>query len=413
MRLVVLGVCACLALLSTSFAGDNWPEFRGPRGDGTCDARGLPTTWGKTHNVKWKTALPGQGWSTPVIWGGQVWLTSAAPDGKKMFALCVDKESGKIVRQVDVFENDEPEPKNDVNSYASPSPAIEEGRVYVHFGTYGTACIDTASGDMVWSRRDLDLDHKEGPGSSVILVDDKLVFHCDGMDVQYIVALDKATGNTLWKTDRTAHLAAQFPDFRKAYSTPIVVEVGGRRQIVSTGAHAAYAYDPENGAELWRLPFSGFSNVSRPVAGDGLVFINTGYIRPQLWAVRLGGSGVLSPGQVAWKAQKGVPRNPSAVLVEGLLYLIEDGGVASCLDAKTGEPLWSQRLGGNFSASPVVADGKIFACSQEGQTTVLAVGRRFKQLAVNTLEEGCMASPAISGKALYLRTKTHLYRIEQ
>ncbi len=390
----------------------HWPEFRGPRADGTCQGN-VPLRWSETENVRWKTALPGRGWSTPVLWGRWLWMTTATEEGKKQWALQVDKQTGRLVRQVLVFENLRPEPVNPLNSYASPSPVIEPGRVYVHFGTYGTACLDSETGRILWSRRDLKLEHKEGPGSSPILWQDLLIFHCDGMDVQYVVALDKHTGRTVWKTPRSVNLERFLPDFRKAYSTPIVVQTDWGPVLVSTGAQAAYGYDPRTGQELWRLRYKGFSNVCRPLLRGGLLLLNTGYTRAQLWALPLAPyRGVVPPERVRWRHTRNVPKRASIVATEGLIFMVDDRGVASCLELQTGKRLWTKRLGGNFSASPLLAGDRVYFFDQEGTTTVIQAASTWKVLARNRLEDGMMASPVVSQGALYLRPRSALYRIE-
>ncbi len=419
-----------------SFVDDHWPDFRGPGADGRAVAVRLPIEWSETKNVRWKTEIDGRGWSTPVIWGDQIWLTTATADGKQLFAICVDRGTGRVVHSVRVFDVEKPESINPLNSYASPSPVIESGRVFVHFGTYGTACLDTTTAKVVWARRDLKIDHKEGPGASPLLLDDLVIVPCDGMDLQYVVALDKRTGETRWKTDRSADLSAMNPDFRKAYATPVLIEIGGVRQVFNNVAHSGYAYDPRTGRELWRVPYQGFSNVSRPVVGRGLVFLNTGYTKPELWAVRpptttaasatpatalaepatkSTGSNAASANspQVVWKYSRGVPAKPSVVLVDDLLHFVSDsGGIVTCLEATTGREVWTHRLGGNFSASPICVAGRIYFCDDAGRTTVIAADRSYRALATNQLDDGFMASPAVAGDSLFLRTKRHLYRIE-
>ena len=408
--ILILAITAAIAN-----AADNWPDFRGPHCNGHAASARLPLEWSESKNVKWKTAILHRGWSSPVVWGDQIWMTTARDDGKELFAVCVDQQGGAIVRNVKVFDVEEPEPINKVNSYASPSPVIEEGRVYVHFGTFGTACLDTGTGKILWERRDLKLDHEEGPGSSPILAGDLLVVHCDGMDVQYIVALDKRSGKTVWKTYRSIDLTPFREDLRKAYCTPLLADVtGGGKQVISTVAQCAYGYDLASGRELWRLPYNGSSNVSRPVAADGVLYLNTGFIRAQLWAVRLGGSGELDESRVVWKFTRSVPTMPSVLLVDGLIYMVSDkGGVATCVDAKNGDEIWTRRLGGNFSSSPIYAAGRIYFFDDKGKTTVIAPGRDYRVLAVNQLDDGMMASPAVSGNSLMLRTRSHLYRFEE
>ncbi|MBC7852133.1 MAG: PQQ-like beta-propeller repeat protein [Pirellulaceae bacterium] len=394
-------------------AGENWPDFRGPAMDGHSDAKDLPLEWSEQKSVRWKSAIVGRGWSTPVIWGEQIWLTTATSDGKELYALCVNKESGEVTQRIKVFEVDKPEPVNALNSYASPSPVIEAGKVYVHFGTYGTAAINTETGSILWKRTDLKLDHKEGPGSSPVLFENLLILTCDGADVQYTIALDTANGETKWKTKRSVNFGLFPGDFRKAYSTPIVAQVDGKPQLIATAAQSAYGYDLESGKELWRFGYGGFSNASRPVVGRGMMFLNSGYMKPQLFAIKLGGSGNITETNFVWKQTSSAPNKPSPLLIDDHLYLVSDGGVASCLDTKTGEPVWTKRLGGSFSASPIHAAGRIYISDQDGKTFVFQTGSEYQQLAVNKLDEGCMASPAVSMQAIFLRTKTCLYRIEE
>lgn len=394
-------------------AGENWPQFRGPHGDGHSDATGLPLEWSETENVVWKTPIRGRGWSSPVIWGDQVWMTTATEDGRKMFALCVDRAGGKIVHDVLAFSGHQPEEIHSFNSYASPTPVIEQGRVYVHFGTYGTKCLDTQTGETVWARHDLRCNHFRGPGSSPILFGSLLILHFDGFDVQYIVALDKRTGRTIWRTDRSTDFGNIDGDLRKAYCTPMIANVDGQLQMISPGARAAMAYDPHSGKELWKVRYGGFSNASRPLFGHGLVFVNTGFGRPQLWAVRPDGRGDVTDTHVVWKLAKSVPTKPSPVLVGHLIYMVDDGGVGSCVEATSGEIVWQKRIGGNFSASPVYADGRIYLFDDRGTTTVIRPGRTCEVMAANKLDTGCMGSAAVVGKALVVRTKTHLYRIEE
>jgi outer membrane protein assembly factor BamB len=399
--------------VSTVGAGDHWPQFRGPTADGQAGNPGVPLQWSETQNVRWKTPIHDRGWSSPVVWGNQIWLTTATPDGKRMFAVCVDRDSGKIVHDVKIFDVEKPLPIHDLNSYASPTPVIEAGRVFVHFGSYGTACLDTGTGKTLWTRRDLPCDHFRGPGSSPILIGDHFIVHLDGFDFQYVVALDKKTGQTAWKTDRSVPWGNTDGDFKKAFSTPLLIEVDGRLELVSSGSKAAMAYDPATGRELWKIRYDQFSSTARPVFGHGLVFINTGFGKADLLAVRPGGSGDVTDSHVVWKATRGIPSKPSPVLVDDLLFMVHDGGVANCLEAKTGAEVWSMRLGGAFSASPIVADGRVYFFSQQGITSVVKPGRKFELLATNKLADGFMASPAVAGKAIFLRTEKALYCIQE
>ena len=408
-RLLIFAMCFGVV----AHGGENWPEFRGPRGDGSSDAVGLPLRWSETDAVKWKTPIHDRGWSSPVIWGNQVWLTTATADGKRLYAVCVARDSGKILHDILLFDDHQPEPINSLNSYASPTPVIEAGRVYVHFGTYGTACLDSASGEKVWTRRDLHCNHFRGPGSSPALFGNLLFLHYDGFDVQYVVALDKHTGSTVWKTDRSTDFAGADGDLRKAYSTPLVIGPPGQRQLISAGSKAAMAYDPQTGKELWKVCYPiGFSTTSRPLVAAGMVLFSSGSGRSELWAVRPGGRGDVTQSHVVWKVAKGMPFKTSPTLAGGLVFTVNDGGIASCIEAGSGAMVWQRRIDGQYSASPLAADGRIYFFSHEGKTTVIEAGRTYKELAVNMLAAGFMASPAVAGKALFLRTATHLYRIE-
>jgi outer membrane protein assembly factor BamB len=399
----------------------DWPEFRGPHGDGRADATGLPLTWSEKDNVVWKTPIPHRGWSTPVVANNQIWLTSATIDGRDSFALCVDATNGAVRFQEKIFHTDKPEPLgNNINCYASPSPVLDDQRVYVHFGSYGTACLDATTAKILWQRRDLPCRHFRGPGSSPIVFKDLLILSLDGIDVQYLTALDKRSGKTVWTTQRSAvwdDLDAkgkplQDGDLRKAFSTPLVVEPDGTPMLLSVGAKAAYAYDALSGRELWKVRHTCYSAAARPVFGQGLAFFATGWGKSELWAVRTGGQGDVSGSHLAWKILQGAPRTASPVLVDGLLYMLSDDGMATCLEAATGTVVWRERIGGSYSASPLAADGRLYCLSTQGKTTVLKLGRTREVLATNVLDDGFMASPAICGQALILRTRTHLYRIE-
>ncbi|HEY0985074.1 outer membrane protein assembly factor BamB family protein [Schlesneria sp.] len=403
-------------LLSSSISqgADNWPQFRGPLGDGHSDSQKLALTWDGQQNVVWKTPIHDRGWSSPVVWKDQIWLTTATADGHKCYAVCVDRASGRVIHDLHLFDVETPQPIAAMNSYASPTSVIEEGRVYVHFGTYGTACIQTESGEVLWTRRDLNCDHHEGAGSSPMLVDNLLIFNVDGRDVQYVVALDKFTGSTVWKTDRSADFQDVRPDLRKCYGTPIVVESEGQRQLVSVGARGTMAYDIGTGKELWKVTYGGWSIAPRPVYGHGMVYLINAYINPELWAVKLGGAGDITETHIAWKHTKTMPSRPSPLLVDDLLYLISSDGVATCLEATSGKVVWQERISGKFSASPLYARGRVYFFDENSVTTVIESGRHFSKLAVNVMDnEELMATPAVAGDSLYVRTATHLYRIDE
>jgi len=419
-------------------AGDEWPQFRGPDGTGHSSAMGLPLKWSESENITWKTAIPGDGHSSPVISGDQIWLTTAlvneiseeeqkrrlesAPNprgleiagGVSLRAICVDRKTGKLLRNLELFNVENPGPIHSLNSYASPTPAIDGGRVYVHFGTYGTACVEMESGRVVWKDDSLNIDHQNGPGASPIVWKNLLIVHYDGIDRQFVAAREKRTGDLAWKVKRSGRLPQKHV-FQKAYATPHVIEETDPPQLISPGSDWVYSYNPATGEELWRANYGklGFSTVPRPVVGHGMVYIITSFVKSRLLALKYDGQGDVSETHVVWKSDRQVPQKPSALLVGDELYLVNDNGVGTCLDARTGEEHWTARLGGQYSASPVYGDGRIYAFSQDGKTLVLKPGNEYEVLAENHLDAGFMASPAVAGKALFLRTETHLYRVEE
>jgi outer membrane protein assembly factor BamB len=413
MQRCILFAATLIAASLPAVAGVNWPQFRGPDGDGMSGEIGLSTTWSESEHVVWKTAIHGKGWSSPVIWKRQIWITTATEDGKQLSAVCVDRQTGRIVHDRLVFEIAQPQFCHALNSYATPTPVVEAGRVYVHFGTHGTACLDTASGKTLWTRQDFPCNHFRGPASSPIVYGELLIVAYDGFDLQYVVALDKKTGKTVWRRDRNIDYGTEDGDAKKAYGTAKVIEVDGKPQLVYPSAGATIAYVPETGEEIWRVNHGGMNAASTALFGHRRLYLNTAAGGFKLFAMRVGGSGDLTNTNVEWKCSQGVPTRSSQLLVGDWIFMVSDAGVASCLDAKTGKTLWQKRLEGEFSASPVYADGRVYYFNQTGTTFVVAAEPKFKLLATNTLNAGFMASPAVYEKALFLRTKTHLYRIEE
>jgi outer membrane protein assembly factor BamB len=383
-----------------------WPQFRGPDGQGHSEERGLPLEWSESKNVKWKAPVPGRGWSSPAIADGRVWVTTAiAGGGGSLRALAFDLELGRELVNVEVFRQRDGRLLNPKNSHASPTPIVEGDRVYVHFGASGTAALTTA-GDIAWKTQ-FPYESQHGNGGSPVLYDDLLIFSCDGSNDAFVVALDKWTGKVRWKTARRQ-------PFDQAYTTPLVIRVGDRDQVLSVGAYRAAAYDPRSGKEIWRVSYAdGFSNVPRPVYGNGLVYIATGFQQPTLIAVRPDGTGDVTRTHIAWTLRRGAPLTPSPLLVGDLLFVVNDSGIASCLDATTGEPYWVQRLGGEYSASPVFADGRIYFLNEAGLVSVVAPEKVFRRLATNRLDGDTLASMAIAAGSFFIRTDSHLYRIAE
>ena len=405
---------AVLLSLSVSVAivhADDWPGFRGPTGQGHSAEQGIPLEWSESQNVVWKTPVDGLGWSSPVVVDGRVWLTTALTDdtaeGGSLRVRAFDVETGEMVVDTEVFTIDDVRSPNPKNSLASPTPVVSSERVYVHFGAYGTAALAT-TGEILWSTR-FQYDSQHGNGGSPILYKDVLILNVDGYDTAFVVALDAATGEVRWKASR--------PDpISQAYSTPLLIQVGDRDEVVSIGAFRTSALDPATGEEIWRVGYpEGFSNVPAPAYSrdHGVVFIATGFQQPSLLAVRVDGTGDVTPTHISWKLGRGAPLTPSPLVVGDEVYVVGDTGIATCLDVRTGERRWRERLFGNYSASPLFVDGRIYFQSEEGLTTVIEPGTTFRELARNELDGRSLATPAVSNGSVFIRTDTHLYRIAE
>lgn len=434
-------VLACLAFVSCPLLADSpWPQFRGPAGDGVVSGQTAPLHFGEKQGLSWKTSLPGKAWSSPVIADGVVWVTTAVevfPNEEERLALleaagiekkkfkqlavaksiqlkliALDIESGDLIKTLDLTEIQTPDPIHSLNSYASPTPVIDGGKVYCHFGTYGTFCIDQTSHAIVWQRR-FPLEHSVGPGSSPFIDDDRLVLIQDGVQRQYVIALNKVTGETIWETDRP-EMDAPSGDQKKAYCTPIRIKgPKGRDQLICMASQWMISYEPATGKEIWKVRHGkGFSVVPRPVSDGKRVYFSTGFGKPVLWAVKVDGTGDVTDTHVAWTVAKGIPAKPSPVLHNGLIYVMEDNGVASCFDAATGDEVWKKRVGGKFSASPLMVGDRIYFGSHEGDVTIIAAGSEYEVLAENKLDGQIMASPAVFENTLIMRTAEAVYRFQ-
>lgn len=437
---LAFAVFFCLSVHCSVDAGDSWPQFRGPDGNGIAKDQTIPTEFGESDGVTWKTDLPGLAWSSPVIADGTIWVTTAIErvptkeerldllkkngiEERKFKQLSIAKsielkliaislKSGSVQKTIDLTAIDSPDAIHSLNSYASPTPVIDAQHIYCHFGTYGTFCIDLTSGELVWQRR-LPLVHSVGPGSSPFLLKNMLVLIQDGVERQYVTALNKATGETLWEVDRP-EMDAPTGDQKKAYSTPIAItDKTGREQLICMASQWMVAYSPETGKELWKVYHGkGFSVVPRPVFADDIVYFSTGFGKPELWAVKVDGSGDVTDTHVAWTVKQGIPAKPSPLIHDGLIYVVSDNGVASSFDAKTGDPIWKERIGGAYSASPILAGNNLYFGSHEGKVTVIHPGREPKIVAENQLDGKIMASPAIVDNSIILRTDKAIYRID-
>ncbi|MFV0442581.1 MAG: PQQ-binding-like beta-propeller repeat protein [Planctomycetaceae bacterium] len=414
---VMRSLCFVVALWSglqssLVLSAANWPQFRGPTGQGVAADTPVPTTWSERKNIAWKTPIEGRGHSSPVIWGDQVWVSTASVDGKALGAIGLDRKTGTILHKVTVFEPTKIDEPHADNTFASPTPVIAEGRLYLDFGTYGAACLDTSSGSIVWKNEHLQIEHQGGPGSSPVLFGDTFIVHRDGADHQYVAALDVQTGRIRWKRDRSAPFREN-PITHRAFASPLLYEYEGRTLLISPAADQCHAYDAATGDELWHIRYTGFSNVPCPVADGNHAYVCTGFFSPSLVAVRLGGQGDVTKSHVEWEYKAQIPDVASPILADRRIYFVSTKGVLSCVDAKTGERVFILRLGGNFSASPLYAGGHLYFCNREGVTKVVQPGEEAKVVSTNKLDSGIYASPIAVDGALYIRTETTLYRIEE
>jgi outer membrane protein assembly factor BamB len=398
----------------------NWTHFRGSNLDGLALTQNIPLKWDES-SVKWKTGIHDNGYSSPVIYNNQIWVTSAKADGKELYAVCIDFNTGEIIYDIKVFTPDEVEGKHSLNTYASPTPCIERGFVYVHYGSAGTACINTKNGSIVWKSTEFKCKHVQGPASSPIIYKNMLILHFEGTDVRYIVALDKSNGKFIWKSDRPAEPYEALTKIgRKAYTTPIILKVKGRDLLISNGSAICIAYDPNNGKEIWRVLGGAESTISMPFTEKGIVFWYTGFAvaadrtqYTELLAVNPDGEGDITGTNVIWKKQYGLSRNQclTPVIKDGLIYTVTTRNSLMCIDAATGEEVWSTHVTSNFDASPLYIDGNIWFFSVKGEVLVIKAGRKYEVVAENQLESGIWATPAVLRNSMIIRTQKYLFRI--
>lgn len=397
----------------------NWTHFRGSEMNGIAGVADAPLHWSASENVVWKAPVKGLGWSSPVVFGNQVWLTSATQDGKEYYTLCYDLVSGKLLNEKTIFTCTDPQRIHGTNSYATPTPCIEEGFVYVHYGTYGTACINTRNFEIVWKRDDLKCSHMQGPASSLILYKDKLIVHLEGTEDPYVVALDKKTGATIWKSVRPNVIYDKLePVYRKSYQTPIVIQVEGKELLISNSSFMCFAHDVNTGEVIWTIEYGYDSTVSQPLYWEGLVFVNSGWIfednKPfftRQYAIDPTGKGDVTKTHVKWMYEDEVPQIPTPVIFDGKMYMVHDRGMASCIEAKTAKVIWKQELEGNFNSSPILAAGNIYFFNVKGDCTIIKPGDHFEKVAENSIGETVKAVPAFIDKGMVLRTDKNLYLI--
>ncbi|HVY72213.1 MAG TPA: PQQ-binding-like beta-propeller repeat protein [Verrucomicrobiae bacterium] len=412
MKQSFLPLLAATQLLAASSHAGNWTEFRGPTGQGNISLKNLPLEWSDTKNVAWKQEIPGQGWSSPVLYQGKLYVTTAlmpAPEtGNKLSlkAVCLDAESGKVIWTTEIFAKDSVPGIHSKNSHASATPLIDGNRLYVHFGHHGTACL-ALDGKVIWRQETLGYSPVHGNGGSPVIVDNALIYSADGASDPFVVALDKRDGKVIWKVARVTPAKKKF-----SFCTPLVITVNGQKQVISPGSGAVCAYDPKDGREIWRARYGeGYSVVPRPVFGHGMIFLSSGYDRPVAMAIRVDGQGDVTDTHVAWTMTKGAPNTPSMVLDGDELYMLSDAGIASCVDAKTGTVHWQERVCGTSSSSPLLVNGRIYFQDETGLTVVVKAGKTFEKIASNALNERTLASCAAEDGALFIRAESHLYKI--
>jgi outer membrane protein assembly factor BamB len=396
-----------LLLIALGYFGD-WPQFRGPASDGHVAMDNVPLVWSDKTNIHWRASIDGLGWSSPVVVDGSIYLTTAVPKGNglALVAMAFDASTGKPLWEREVRAVDSVPSIHAKNSHASPTPIVHDDSVFVHFGTLGTARLACTDGSVQWLCTELIYPPVHGSGGSPMLRDGRLAIVCDGSKDPFVAALDANTGKIVWKTQRDVPASISH-----SFVTPSITRVDGKTLVLAPGPQHFAAYDLADGTEVFRVLAPGWSVVPQPIVYEDLVIYNHDYDNPELMAVRLGGQGDVTGTHVVWRRERSAPSTPTPVLVDGLLYTVSDKGIAACLDAKTGEQQWMERLGGNYSASPVYADGRILFLSEDGVATWVRSGTTFEILQRNEISGRTFATPAFDGTGMYLRTDTELLKI--
>ena len=397
----------------------NWTHFRGSGLNGHALVKNAPLNWGESSNIDWKVPVKGLGWSSPVVYEDQIWLTSAARDGKEFYTFCFDFETGKLLDEKTIFTSEDPQRIHSTNSYATPTPCIEKGYVYVHFGSFGTACINTRTYEVVWKRDDLPCEHMQGPASSPVIYKDMLILHLEGTKDPYVVSLNKRTGELIWKSVRPPEIYDPIqPVYRKSYQTPIIIEVNGRDLIISNSAFMCFAHDVYTGEVVWTVEYGYDSTVSMPLYHNGIVYVNSGWIflenKPSFtrqYAIDPSGEGDVTDTHVKWIYEDEVPQIPTPVIVDNRMYMVHDRGMVTCLDIQTGKPVWKEKLSGNFNSSPVYAGGNIYFINVKGECTIIKPGDKFQIVAENNIGETVKTLPVFVRERMILRTEKNLFLI--
>jgi outer membrane protein assembly factor BamB len=400
---------------ATRNAAADWPEFRGPNQNGTIPATKAPAEWSEEKNIVWYTPTQGLGWSSPVVVGDRIFITSARNTDSGDAALagpqalhleCYSVKTGKPIFDRMLIEQPKDAPSiHKKNSHASPTVLANDGRLFVHFGHQGTVCTDL-EGKILWRNLDHSYSPVHGNGGSPILFDKKLFLTCDGGDTAYTLALDAATGKEVWRTPRGITTDRPF-----SFCTPQAIQVDGAWQIISPGSDIVQSLDPETGNVIWSVSYEGFSVVPRPIYYRGLVFVCTGYMTPKLLAIDPTGKGDVTDTHVRWTYGTGVPNTPSIVPVGDQIVMVSDGGVASGVSVETGKKIWQKRLGGNYSASPIAIGKQVYFQSEAGDAIVMEIGDEPKEISRATLPGRVFASYAWLDGDWIIRAENGLYRI--
>ncbi len=418
--LVFLVLIVSHIFLACSFEPQHWTQFRGSNMDGRAIVETAPLKWSETDNVVWKVPVDGLGWSSPVVYGNQIWLTSAEKEGHEFYTLCFDFETGKLLDKKILFTAKEPQRIHGTNSYATPTPCIEDGFVYVNYGHFGTACINTNNFEVVWTRENMPCQHMQGPASSLLLHKNMLIVHLEGTEEPYVAALDKHTGETIWKSIRPAEFYDVVePVSRKSYQTPLVISLDEKELLISNASQMCFAHDINTGEVIWTIFYGDDSTVSQPVYYKGLVYVNSGWLfednKPfwsRQYAIDPRGKGDVTNTHVKWTYEEDVPQTATPLIVDGLMYMVHDRGMLTCLDAITGEEVWKEKLKGNFNSSPVYAAGNIYLINIKGECTIVKPGKKFQKVAENDIDGTVKAVPAFVGDKMILRSDKYLYSIK-
>jgi outer membrane protein assembly factor BamB len=385
--------------------GKYWPRWRGPSGQGVVAGTGYADTWSATENIRWKTSIPGQGNSSPIVWRDRVYVTTAHDGGRRLSVLALNRVDGSRAWEAFAPDGRSGSGHHYKNGHASATPSTDGARIYVSFGARGLMAFDMA-GKLVWHQDLGAMEAYHGTAGSPLLYRDRVILYQDQFAGSFIAAFDSRTGRQLWRKARNANVG---------WGTPIAVRVVDHDEIIVSGQQRVQAYSPETGAELWSCAGSTYEVIPTPVVGYGLIFCSSGRAGPTI-AVRPGGKGDVTSTHLAWTSPRGSPFVPSPILSRERLYMVNDmSSIATALEATTGKLLWQNRLGvaqrEGFSASPVAVEGKIFFTNDDGETFVLRDSATFELLHVNRLGEGTLASPALVDGRWYVRTDQYLVAI--